>query len=605
MLPALIVLAGRRGWIKPRRDMTGRFWRRSGVQIARRPKIHLAVSLVILVALASCTLLVHYNYDDRKTLPADTPSNRGYAAMDAHFPVAGTLQQFILVHSPTADLRSPKSLADLEQMAQRVSQLPGISLVRGITRPTGEMLEQARTTYQAGQVGDKLLDASTQISAGDTDLSRLSGGAHELADVLGGVKGQVVNAMGSVRGLVTALGDMEKQYGGDKTLKDIDVTATLVANMQSLGTELDQNMARITGVYSWAAPIVTALNASPMCNIDPECIKSRDDLNRVVTAYQDGSLGKLSDLGRQLKVTQDGQTLDQTLRAVGKSLDEAVDSARKLGIADAASIQQKLNSVQKGATQLADASQQLAEGVQQLVDKTREMGGGLDQASAFLLAMKRDAANPPMSGFYIPAEILTQAEFKKAATLFISADGHTARYAVQTALDPFGTAAMDQVKQIINTAESARPNTTLADATISMVGFSAVQNEIRSYYNSDVELIIVDHADRGVHHPGGAAAGHRGADLSGGIRHPVLRVSGRHRGSLLPIHSRPTTFVERAGHGVPRSGGRRRGLQPAAHLPDPRRIATGDQIGRDQDRRRHGWRDHLRRADLLRRRCSA
>ena len=319
----------------------------------------------------------------------------------------------------------------------------------------------------------------------------MSGGAAELADVLGGVKGQVVNAMGSVRGLLTALGDVEKQYGGDKTLKDIDVTATLVANMQSLGTELDENMARITGVYSWAAPIVTALNASPMCNIDPACVASRDDLNRVVTAYEDGSLGKLSDLGRQLKVTQDGQTLDQTLRAVGKSLDEAVDSARKLGIADAASIQQKLNSVQQGASQLADASRLLAEGVQQLVDKTRQMGGGLDQASAFLLGMKRDAANPPMSGFYIPPEILTQAEFKKAATLFISADGHSARYLVQTALDPFSTAAMDQVQDIVKSAESALPNTTLADAKVSMVGFSVAQRDIRDYYNGDIEWIII------------------------------------------------------------------------------------------------------------------
>jgi RND superfamily putative drug exporter len=491
MLPALIVLTGRRGWIKPRKDMTGRFWRRSGVHIVRRPKAHLAVSLVVLVSLAAMVTLVDYNYDDRKTLPADSPSNLGYTAMDAHFPVASTLQQFLIVKSPDKDLRTPRSLADLEQLAQRVSTLPGIELVRGITRPSGQVLEQAKTSYQVGEVGDRLLDASTQISAGDTDLSRLSGGAAELADVLGGVKGQVVNAMGSVRGLLTALGDVEKQYGGDKTLKDIDVTATLVANMQSLGTELDENMARITGVYSWAAPIVTALNASPMCNIDPACVASRDDLNRVVTAYEDGSLGKLSDLGRQLKVTQDGQTLDQTLRAVGKSLDEAVDSARKLGIADAASIQQKLNSVQQGASQLADASRLLAEGVQQLVDKTRQMGGGLDQASAFLLGMKRDAANPPMSGFYIPPEILTQAEFKKAATLFISTDGHSARYLVQTALDPFSTAAMDQVQDIVKSAESALPNTTLADAKVSMVGFSVAQRDIRDYYNGDIEWIII------------------------------------------------------------------------------------------------------------------
>jgi RND superfamily putative drug exporter len=115
----------------------------------------------------------------------------------------------------------------------------------------------------------------------------------------------------------------------------------------------------------------------------------------------------------------------------------------------------------------------------------------MDQASAFLLAMKRDGADPPMSGFYIPPEILTQAEFKKAATLFISADGHTARYLVQTALDPFSTAAMDQVQEIVKTAETALPNTTLANAKVSMVGFSVAQRDIRDYYNGDVEWIMI------------------------------------------------------------------------------------------------------------------
>jgi RND superfamily putative drug exporter len=37
MLPALMVLAGRRGWVKPRKDITGRFWRRSAIGIVRRP----------------------------------------------------------------------------------------------------------------------------------------------------------------------------------------------------------------------------------------------------------------------------------------------------------------------------------------------------------------------------------------------------------------------------------------------------------------------------------------------------------------------------------------------------------------------------------------
>src|SRR5882757_3900684 len=485
MLPALIVLAGRRGWIKPRKDMTGRFWRRSGVHIARRPRIHLAASLVILIALAATVTLAKYNYDDRKTLPADAPSNRGYTAMDAHFPVAGTLQQLLMVKSPGVDLRSLRALADLEQLAHRVSALPGIDLVRGITIPTGVGLGQAKTSFQVGEVGDKLLDGSTQIQAGDSDLNRLSGGAHQMADVLGDVKSKVVGAILPVRSLVSSLADMQTKMGGSKSLDDVDNSTGLVANMRGLGRTLNDNISKIAGIYAWADPLVNVLNNNPLCNLDQRCMASRNDLNMVVTAYEDGTLTKLSDLGQKLETSTGAQTLDEVVPGLGKAVDDATAAARQLGVADPAGIQQQLTSAQDGVTQLADASRQLADGVQTLVDRTRDIGSGMDQASAFLLAMKRDGADPPMSGFYIPPEI------KKAATLFISADGHTARYLVQTALDPFSTAAMDQVQEIIKTAESAKPNTTLANAKVSMVGFSVAQRDIRNYYNGDVEWIMI------------------------------------------------------------------------------------------------------------------
>jgi RND superfamily putative drug exporter len=189
LLPATLVLAGRRGWIKPRRDLTTRFWRRSGTHIVRRPKAHLVASLLVLSILAGCAGLVRYNYDDRKTLPDSVESNLGYAAMGRHFPLNSTIPQYLFIQSPH-DLRTPTALADLEQMAQRVSQLPGIATVRGITRPTGESLEQARATYQAGQVGGKLNDASKQITDRTGDLNLLANGANDLANSLGDVRGQ-------------------------------------------------------------------------------------------------------------------------------------------------------------------------------------------------------------------------------------------------------------------------------------------------------------------------------------------------------------------------------------------------------------------------------
>ena len=68
-LPALMVLAGKRNWIKPRRDLTTRFWRRSGIRIVRRPVSHLVGSLTVLLILAGCAMFARFNYDDSKTLP--------------------------------------------------------------------------------------------------------------------------------------------------------------------------------------------------------------------------------------------------------------------------------------------------------------------------------------------------------------------------------------------------------------------------------------------------------------------------------------------------------------------------------------------------------
>jgi RND superfamily putative drug exporter len=132
----------------------------------------------------------------------------------------------------------------------------------------------------------------------------------------------------------------------------------------------------------------------------------------------------------------------------------------------------------------------VATGVDQLVDQIQLMGAGLRDASVFLLALKDEAARPSMAGFNVPAEVLDLDEFKKASQMFMSPDGHSVRYLVQTKLDPFGTEAMDQVNAINDTARGAQPNTMLADASISMAGFPAALRDTRDYYQRDIRFII-------------------------------------------------------------------------------------------------------------------
>jgi RND superfamily putative drug exporter len=129
--------------------------------------------------------------------------------------------------------------------------------------------------------------------------------------------------------------------------------------------------------------------------------------------------------------------------------------------------------------------------VDQLVGQVKLVGAGLDEAAAFLLAMRNNAADPSMAGFNIPDQILQLDEFKKAAKVFISPDGHSARYLVQTTLNPFSAEAMDQVNAISDAARSAQPNTQLSDAEISMGGFPAALRDTRDYYQHDIRFIII------------------------------------------------------------------------------------------------------------------
>jgi putative drug exporter of the RND superfamily len=65
------------------------------------------------------------------------------------------------------------------------------------------------------------------------------------------------------------------------------------------------------------------------------------------------------------------------------------------------------------------------------------------------------------------------------------------RYIVESKFDPFSTAAMDQVASILNTARGAQPNTSLSDASTSLVGTTPMYSAMRGYYNDDLRLIII------------------------------------------------------------------------------------------------------------------
>lgn len=490
LLPAILTLAGPRGWVKPRRELTALFWRRSGIRIVRRPVAHLVASAIVLAILASLAIFAKFNYDDRKVVAASAPSSIGYAALERHFPIAQSIPEFILIQSPR-DLRTPQALADLEQMASRVAQLPNVGLVSGITRPLGDVPPEFRATYQAGLVGTRLADGSAQIGQRTDDLNRLATGANTLAGTLNDVRGQVNKIVPSIQSLVDTFSSMRTQYGGDKLVRDVDNAAQLVDAVNALGNSMGVNFTAAKDLFAWIGPVVTALQGNPVCDADSSCSTTRNQFEQLLASRGDGNVDRINDLAHQFQGFGDKQTLNATVTKLNAALANVAKAVNAMGLNKPGGPQAGLTQLTQNANRLAGGSQQVAGGVDQLVDQIKLVASGLSEASAFLLTMKDTAAGPSMAGFNIPEQVLGLADFQKAAKAFISPDGHSARYLVQTKLNPFSPEAMDQVNEISDTARGAQPNTSLSDATISMGGFPAALRDTRDYYEHDIRYIII------------------------------------------------------------------------------------------------------------------
>jgi RND superfamily putative drug exporter len=484
-LPALMVLAGRRGWIKPRRELTTRMWRITGTRVVRRPRIHLVGSLIVLIALAACTSAMRFNYDDLKTMPATVDSSKGYEAMNRHFPMNSLTPMVMFVRS-SHDLRTPTALADLEQIAARVSQVPGVTLVRGLTRPNGDPLEQMKLSFQAGEVGGQLDQASTAIATHGDDLDKLVNGSNQLADALAQLRDQVSQSVSSLSGVVATLTTIEEALGGDKTIAALAQGASYTGQMKTLGQHLGMSTANVQDIAAWAGPMLSSLNDSPKCDLDPSCVRSRAGLAAIVAANNNGTLNSLKIMSRNLQSAQQAQTVGQTLDKVQQTLTQASGVMKTIK-----NLQATMAAAQQGSRALADGSRAIAGGVKQLVDQTRRLGSGLDEASSFLLSMKRDADKPNMAGFNLPPQITTRDEYKKGAEIFLAPDGHAARYFVQSALNPFTSEAMAQVEEILKAARAAQRGTELADASVSVVGLPGGVADQRDFYNDDISFIII------------------------------------------------------------------------------------------------------------------
>ncbi|MEU8899048.1 RND family transporter [Nocardia sp. NPDC048505] len=506
LAPALLMIAADRGLAEPVGQPALGYWKRLAAAIAGHPVRMLAAALAATAVLAAVLPSLVISYDERATQPADTPSNRGYAAAAAHFPANELLPIYLLIRSDH-DMRTARDYAALETLGTEIARLPGVESVRSITRPMGTPIAEASVNRQIGMVSDQLGGAAAQLSAARPQVAQLAGGMNQLTD-----GAQALSAgMGDL-----ADGSAQARQGSTQL---VDGSRTLVGGLDQLlagATQLDAGAERLrTGSAELAARVDTELApvqapaaaidglralvaADPNCAATPLCAAAMTALSAFDSSSAGAAVGSLSRLREGVHALADGNAqlasgigqLTAGLRTAQTGSTALLDGQTRLqqGLTALGS---GIGQARTGADALAVGAGQARDGVGQMTKVYDDLPAGLGQAVYYLDGLRQnETIAPAAGGFNLPEVAMTNQDLVTAARYYLSPDGRTARLMVFGTANAFSSEGMALVGQVTDAARAAAGRTALAGARIDASGLSAAYVDLRALAFRDLATIV-------------------------------------------------------------------------------------------------------------------
>jgi RND superfamily putative drug exporter len=335
-------------------------------------------------------------------------------------------------------------------------------------------------SWQNGQIGDKLAQSVADGEAHKGDLTRLTDGADQLADGLTQLDRSVRSALVPLTGLLDQAqkaGQTIQRYR--PALQQLNAMGPNVDRIVEDGLRVRPLAEQAAGAIGAIDPLASTLGASPLCAVTPECGALRHHVQTLVALRNGGFFDQIAGLGDELAAQTENSPVSATLTQLQGAADTLDSSLGGVG-GPRSDLPAQMQRLQGGIGQLASGARALAAGVHTLVDSNIEMLGGMSQIAAQLQDSARGTAgSDAATGFYLPASALRDRQFADVARQFISPDGKTARFAIESGFDPYTADAMTLAQTITDVAAAATPNTALANASVSMAGFPAINSDIQ------------------------------------------------------------------------------------------------------------------------------
>ncbi|RJQ73710.1 RND family transporter [Pseudonocardiaceae bacterium YIM PH 21723] len=498
--PALLAMAAARGFVRPAAPPTEGRWARIAGLVVRRPLPVLLVGLLLLLSIGSFYPRLRTNLDQSVMQPSWTDSNRGYALIGRHFDLNTMNPDFILIQADH-DLRNAQDLAAIERAAGNVAAVPGVRVVRTVSRPLGSTIEEASLGYQAGEVGKRLDEASDKIADGANQTDRLTEGGRQLA----GGAGQLANGAGqlasgaqqAIGGADRLLQGLNEEYAGlgkavDGSGQASDAARQLAAGAGQLADGLEAGLGQAQLAVDGLGLAYNALAADPVCTLDPVCNSARAGIKQIWDGERDQLLPGMRQAAAGARKIADGNA--QLADGVG-DLKSGLAKARE-GIVQLSDGQRLFKSkmgelaggagrLAGGAGQLQGGADQIAAGTGQFAGSVQELQAGLAKAAEFLLTTGKEAHDPKVGGFYLPANALADPKFALASGFFMSQDGRSVRMMITEDSPLASRDAMERAGVMTEAVRRGFHDTPLTAASVRGAGLPSINANIDDMSNRD------------------------------------------------------------------------------------------------------------------------
>nr|WP_207543154.1 RND family transporter [Mycolicibacter heraklionensis] len=425
LVPAVLAVATRRGLLEPRRKMSDRGWRKVGTAIVRWPgPIFVAACAIALIGLLA---LPGYkvSYKDPSFIPQDTPANLGWAAAARHFPESRLLPEVLLIESDH-DMRNSADFLVLNKLAKSVFAVEGVAMVQGVTRPEGTPLGHTSIPFL---------------------LSMQSAGQMQNLDF---VKSRVADMRQQANDLEGTIASLQRMYG---LMQQLGTSTHHATGVSQEAMDLAQQVrGDITDLNENSKSLRESIEKQQNCASDSTCLSLR-----AAYASMDGTM-LLTDKINEL--APDMSNIDVVTPQLLEMMPAQIAALRSLQ-----TMMLTLHSTMSG-----------------IMAQLEEVGG--DSAA---MGQDFDAAKSDDS-FYLPREAFDNPDFKRVVQLFLSPDGHAARFFITHDGYPATPEGMARVNLIKKAATESLKGTPLSTAKVYVAGTAALFNDLQG--SADYDLLI-------------------------------------------------------------------------------------------------------------------